>query len=204
MSKKFIVAIGASEGGLRPLTAFFDFVPHDQATYVILRHLPVDSKSQLQVILERHSKLMIKEVENGMIIEKDVIYMPPSESYITIANDRLYLQARIDHQLYPNRIIDVFLESLANAKGKFSVVVIMSGSGTDGVRGTGLIRKAGGLVVVQTLKTCEYHEMPGNVLNAGPVDLELNPADMPAALQSHINTLLKNSNNISNLKEMAS
>ncbi len=82
MQDRFIVAIGSSAGGLQPMLTFFDFTPHDQATYIILRHLPFDCQSQLQHILKRHSKLTIVEDENNTPIEKDTVYIPPPSTYI--------------------------------------------------------------------------------------------------------------------------
>src|SRR3954452_4900908 len=94
MNVKFVVAIGYSEGGLEPLFKFFDHVPHDQATYVVLRHVPRDQRGILNEILKRHSKLDILEAGNGMEIEIDIVYIPRCDSYLTIDDNYLQLQLR--------------------------------------------------------------------------------------------------------------
>lgn len=202
MSNKFIVAIGSSAGGLAPMTSYFDFAPHDQATYIILRHLPIDYKSQLQQILERHSKLTIIEATNDVLVEKDTVYMPPSSMYMTIKNDRLYLSPRIKESGYPNWSIDVFLESLAKAKGKFGIAIILSGAGTDGSKGVTFIKEAGGMVVAQNIASCEHSSMPRHAISTGNVDYELIAADMPPVILQHIGGILKNSNLVTNLKDV--
>ena len=134
VKNKFVVAIGSSAGGLDPMLSFFDFAPHDEATYVILRHVPIDHQSKLHNVLEWHTKLKIVEAQNDTLIEKDTIYIPPASMYMTIKNDRLYLQKRIEHSLFPNYCVDVFLNTLAEAKGNKCIAVILSGSGSDGTK----------------------------------------------------------------------
>src|SRR5438094_2639577 len=94
MIEKFIVAIGYSEGGIKAIKTFFDHTPHDQATYVILRHIPIDARNELHEVLKRHSKLTIVEAQHNLDIKKDTVYIPPASSYMTIKNDRFLLTPR--------------------------------------------------------------------------------------------------------------
>lgn len=199
MKNKFVVAIGSSAGGLDPLMSFFDFTPHDQATYIILRHIPFEYQSQLHLILEKHSKLKILEAENDALIENDTIYMPPASMYMTIKNDRLYLQKRVEAALFPNWSVDVFLNSLAEAKGNKSVAVILSGAGSDGTKGATLVHEAGGMIIAQTPNSCEHSSMSENVIATGIVDHILLPLDMPHIILQHLETILKNANEVQKL-----
>lgn len=204
VNNKFVVAIGSSAGGLDPLMSFFDFTPHDQATYIILRHIPYEYHSQLHLILERHSKLKIVIAENDMLIEKDAIYMPPASTYMTIMNDRLYLQKRVKAGLFPNCSIDVFFNSLAIAKGNKSIAVILSGAGSDGTKGATLVHEAGGMIIVQTPDSCEHSSMSKNVIKTGIVDHILLPLDMPHIILQHVETILKNANEVQKLMTIGS
>jgi two-component system CheB/CheR fusion protein len=199
VKNKFVVAIGSSAGGLDPMLSFFDFTPHDQATYIILRHIPFDYQSQLHLILQRHSKLTIAEVVNDTLIEKDTIYMPPASTYLTIKNDRLYLQKRIERSLFPNWSVDVFLKSVAEAKGNKCIAVILSGAGSDGAKGATLVNKAGGLVIAQTPASCQHSSMPETAIKTGIVDHILMPIEMPHVILQHVDTILKNTNGVQNL-----
>ena len=58
--------------------------------------------------------------------------------------------------------------------------------GTDGIDGVELIKKAGGLIIVQSPKTCQYRTLPTNVIKTGFVDYVLRPEDMQVIIQSHI------------------
>lgn len=200
MAQKFIVAIGYSEGGLSPLLTFFDHVPHDQATYIILRHIPQNQRGVLQEILNKHSKLRILEAVNGVPIENDVVYIPPSLSYITIKNDNLYLHQRARNTTPYNCSIDIFFKSMAEAKAKKSIAVILSGSGIDGTVGASQVHEAGGLVLVQSPKSCAYSEMAVSSINTGDVDEILSASEMPGFILKHINPILKTANEIERLK----
>lgn len=204
VENKFVVAIGSSAGGIDPLKSFFDFTPHSQATYIILRHIPYKYQSQLHLILEKHSKLKFVQAGNDMLIEKDTIYMPPASMYMTIKDDRLYLQKRLETTLQPNRSVDVFFNSLAKAKGNKCIAVILSGAGSDGTKGSTLVHEAGGMIIAQTPDSCEHSSMPRNVIKSGIVDHILNAAEMPHIILQHVETVLKNTNEVQKLMAIGS
>lgn len=189
---KFIVAIGASAGGLKPIQTFFDSTPNDHATYIILRHLQQNCKSILGDILKNHSKLVIHEAENGTLIDQNKVYLLPSDMYMTIKGDRLYLQSRSSLPLYPNIAIDIFLQSLAEEKGDESIAVILSGRGSDGAKGAKMIKEKGGMVIVQKPQSSDFSSMPESAIQTGSVDYELLPEEMPGTILSHINKWIKN------------
>ncbi|MCW3078654.1 chemotaxis protein CheB [Segetibacter sp.] len=200
MNLKFVVAIGYSEGGIEHLLKFFDNTPHDQATYVILRHVPIGQRGLLRDVLQRHSKLEIVEAEDGMAIENDKVYIPPSNSYMTIKNDTFYLHQRLLEHSYYNSTIDTFLESLAKDKAHKSIAVILSGNGADGAVGVAHIHKAGGLVIAQAPATCSHPQMPQAVIDTQGVDQVLAPHEMPAFITKHVDPVLKNENLVRTLK----
>jgi two-component system CheB/CheR fusion protein len=189
---RFIVAIGSSAGGLKPMQTFFDSTPNDHATYIIVRHLQQDFRSLMADILKKHSKLEICEATNGVLIEQDKIYLQPSKMYMTIDGDHLYLQPRNTSPLYPNLSVDIFLKSLADAKGDEGIAVILSGRGSDGTKGASLVKQAGGMVIVQEPKSCDYNSMPLSVINSGFADYQLLPEEMPNTILNHINKWIRN------------
>lgn len=200
MGLKFVVAIGYSEGGLDPLCTFFDHVPHDQATYIILRHIPIGQRGALREILQRHSKLEIKEVKDGLPIENDKVYIPPSQSYLVIKNDILYLKPRVMETKSYNYSIDFFLQSLAEDKAEKSIAVILSGNGFDCAVGVTCIHAASGITIAQDPASCNNPEMPLIAINTGCVDKILRPAEMPDFISSYLHHILNNANLVTNLK----
>ena len=45
--QQYIIAIGASAGGLREISTFFDYTPLDGVSYVIIQHLSADYRKAL-------------------------------------------------------------------------------------------------------------------------------------------------------------
>ncbi|MBB6131118.1 chemotaxis protein CheB [Mucilaginibacter lappiensis] len=89
-----IIAIGASAGGMEEINSFFDHTPLDGVSYVIVQHLSADFKSRVVELLAKHSKLVVEEAKNGMHVKSNQVYLIPSDKFMTISDDTLYLTAK--------------------------------------------------------------------------------------------------------------
>jgi two-component system CheB/CheR fusion protein len=49
---------------------FFDHTPIDSVAYIVIQHLSPDFTSRMAELLDKHSKLRIKEAEEDMVVEK--------------------------------------------------------------------------------------------------------------------------------------
>lgn len=181
----YIVAIGASAGGMEDIYVFFDNTFIDGVSYIIVQHLSADFKSQMLELLAKHSKLMIKEAGNGMPVEPNHIYLIPNDQFMTIKNGTLYLRPK-GKSKGPHLTINVFFKSLAANSAKEAIGVILSGLGADGTDGIKDIKRAGGLVIVRNPETTEYKDMPSNAIASGLVDFILEPALMPNNIRHHV------------------
>jgi two-component system CheB/CheR fusion protein len=92
ISPRYVVGIGASAGGLEPLTRFFDHLPADTGiAFVVIQHLSPDFKSLMDELLARHTRLPIRPVEDGMPVHGDHIYLIPPRKEMIISGGRLLL-----------------------------------------------------------------------------------------------------------------
>ncbi|SEW42896.1 chemotaxis protein CheB [Chitinophaga arvensicola] len=182
----FIVAIGASAGGIEELQSFFDHTPLAQASYIIIQHLSADYKSRMVEILSRHSQLQVKEAANNMLVEPNQVYLIPSPQSMTIQDGRLFLKDK-SSSAAPHRTINTFFNSLAADNEHHLIAVILSGSGDDGSEGIVTICKAGGMIMVQNPATAQYNGMPLSAIATGVVDHVLTPAEMPAVITEYVN-----------------
>lgn len=181
----FIIAIGASAGGMEAIHLLFDHTPEDGVSYVIIQHLSPDHKSFMAELLAKHSKLKIYIVENDMYIEPNCVYLMPRGMNMTIKDRRLYTTERPASS--PNTGIDLFFSSLAAAHGNKAIAVVLSGTGTDGTKGAAAIKKLGGYVIVQDPATAKFSGMPESVIESGNVDAILAPELMPDEIISYLN-----------------
>jgi two-component system CheB/CheR fusion protein len=66
-SRFYVVAVGASAGGLDALERFFHGLPaRSGAAYVVIQHLSPDHKSMMANLLGRHTSMPVVTVEDGM------------------------------------------------------------------------------------------------------------------------------------------
>jgi two-component system CheB/CheR fusion protein len=182
----YIVAIGASAGGLEAIHEFFDNMSDSaNLSFVVIQHLSSDYKSLLVELVSRHTNMKVFEAENNMIVQKNTIYVIPNNKLITIDNNRLVLEAKKNTQA-PNNAIDTFLYSLAKDKKKEAIAIILSGTGTDGTKGIDMIKSNGGMVIIQDPNTAKFNGMPNSAIQLGITDIILPPAQMPEEILNHI------------------
>lgn len=67
--------------------------------------------------------------------------------------------------------INVTMESVVESYGSSTIGVVLTGMGTDGTRGAGLIRSAGGEVIAEDASSCVVYGMPKSVAEAGYADV---------------------------------
>jgi two-component system CheB/CheR fusion protein len=184
----FIIAIGGSAGSLEALQEFFDQTVLDHNSYIIIRHLLEDYFSQLKEILEHHSKLSIVNVDRGMPMQINTVYIGPSDKDIVIKGGQLQLVKReIEAKRHP---VDLFFRSLAEwAIGKRAIAIVLSGIGSDGTKGVQFIKKAGGMVIAQNPESCLQDMMPRYAIESGSVDHVAVPSEMPRLIRSYTKSI---------------
>lgn len=185
VDKQYIIAIGASAGGLEAISAFFDHTPLDAVSYIVIQHLSPDFKSQMGQIISRHTKLEVIEAENYTEIQSNKVYFIPSNKFMAIENGRLILTDKKDIPK-PHMTIDHFFSSLAVERGDRAIGVILSGTGDDGSRGVEAIKNAGGMVIIQDPDTAQYSDMPLAAIKTGSANIILAPEAMPRHIEEYV------------------
>lgn len=182
----FVVAVGASAGGLEAIHEFFDHTPgSSNLCFVIIQHLSSDHKSLLVELVSKHTHMLVKEATQGAAVEEGCVYVIPNDKILTIENMVLRLSEK-EQERGPNLAIDHFLFTLAEDCGESAIAVILSGTGSDGTRGGEAIREGGGLVLVQEPATAKFDGMPLSAIQAGIADAVLPPAAMAEAIYNHL------------------
>ncbi|GGE41869.1 two-component system CheB/CheR fusion protein [Pedobacter psychrotolerans] len=186
-----IIAIGASAGGMEEINSFFDHTPLDGVSYVIVQHLSPDFKSRMVELLAKHSKLIVEQAEDGMSVQCNQVYLIPSDKFMTIQHNKLYLTDKKKVRS-PHLTINTFFDSLAVDYGQKAIGVILSGLGSDGTEGVKAIKKAGGMVIARDPETSEFGSMPFHAIATGLVDFVMEPKEMPETIEDYV----KNENNL--------
>ncbi len=182
-----IAAIGASAGGLEPIEQFFDSMPPDSGcAFVIIQHLSPDFRSLMDELLARHSTMKIFRITDGMEIQPNSIYLNPPRSVMTIEGNRLLVE-NITVQETVYLPIDIFFQSLARERKADAVALVMSGTGSDGTKGSLAIEKVGGQILVQDPDTTRFDGMPRSILADGFCTLVASPPVLAECVQRILN-----------------
>lgn len=185
-NEQFIVAIGASAGGLEAIQEFFDNMPSNgNLSFIIIQHLSPDYKSLLVELISKHTFMHVLEAAHNMPVEKNSVYVIPNDKLLTIKNGLLQLTEKKAEKA-PNTAIDIFLKSLAEDQGSKAIAVILSGTGTDGSKGIQAIQHAGGMVLVQDPISAKFDGMPNSAIASGFADYILSPELMPEEIFNYI------------------
>ncbi|RNL56023.1 chemotaxis protein CheB [Pedobacter jejuensis] len=191
---EYIIAIGASAGGLEEINTFFDHTPLDGVSYIVVQHLSADFKSRMAEVLAKHSKLSVEEATEGILVETNRVYLIPHDKFMTINKGHLYLRDK-QKTKSPHLTINTFFSSLALDCGNKAIVVVLSGLGNDGAEGLIAVKKAGGMVMARNPETSSFPSMPYKAIATGMVDFILEPASMPGAIEDYVNYQGESKNN---------
>jgi two-component system CheB/CheR fusion protein len=175
LDKFLIAAIGASAGGIEASTELISRLPINTGmAFVLIQHLDPTHQSMVADLLSRRTKMPVGEVEDGMKVERDHVYVIPPDATLSISDHTFHLAPRSTTRGV-HMPIDQFMRSLAEAQGNSAVGVVLSGTGSDGTLGLAEIQAQGGVTMVQDETTAKYDGMPRSAISAGCVDLILPP-----------------------------
>jgi two-component system CheB/CheR fusion protein len=174
-----MVGLGASAGGLEALGQFLAHVPSASGlAYIVVQHLDPTHKAMLAQLLQRATAMPVQEVTESMRVERDVVYVIPPNTDLTVAEGRLHLSepAQPRGMRLP---IDVLFCSLARDQGERAIGVVLSGMGADGTLGLQAIKGQGGLTLAQEPASAQFDSMPKNAISAGACDIVAPAAELP-------------------------
>lgn len=178
----YVVGMGGSAGALEAFEQFFTAMPEDCGlAFVLVPHLDPTHKGMMPELLQRFSRLKVRQAEDGMRVESNSVYVIPPNKDISILHGVLQL-------LEPSaprglRLpIDFFFRHLAEDQGERAVCIIMSGMGTDGTLGLKAIKEKLGMSMVQDPLSAKFEGMPRSAIDTGLVDFISPAADMAVKL----------------------
>ena len=188
-----VVGIGASAGGLAAIEAFFAAMPGDKEigmAFVVVQHLSPDHKSILIDLVKRYTRMPVFQVEDGIEVTPDRVYIIPPNRDMALLNGKL----RLLDPGAPRGLrlpIDFFFRSLAQDRQEQAIGIVLSGTGTDGTLGLKAVKGEGGMAMAQDPVSAAYDGMPRSAILSGMVDYILPPEKMPERLIAYGNHAFK-------------
>ncbi|HVV62178.1 MAG TPA: chemotaxis response regulator protein-glutamate methylesterase [Pseudolabrys sp.] len=167
-----VLLIGSSTGGPQALNAI---VPQlggvfDRAPVLITQHMPPTFTTILAEHLTRLSGRPAREGQDGEEINAGNIYIAPGGKHMKVARRDGVAVIELDDGPLVNFCkpsVDPMFSSAASVWGSWVMGVVLTGMGSDGLRGAQSIVSAGGNVIAQDEETSVIWGMPGQVTQAG-------------------------------------
>jgi len=166
-----IVAIGTSTGGPNALAEVLPRIPADfPVPIVVVQHMPPIFTRLLAERLASKSAFPVEEGSSGITLSPGHAWIAPGNFHMKVIRTGLYARLNLNQDAPENSCrpaVDVLFRSVAKAYGANVLAVVMTGMGSDGVRGAQDIREAGGNVIIQDEPSSVIWGMPGLVHASG-------------------------------------
>jgi len=165
-----IVGIGTSSGGIEALRVLLAALPADfPAPICIVIHTSTESPGIVPGILSRITPLPVRYVADGDALRAGHVYVAPPDRHLLVEPGRM----RVTGGPRENRFrpaIDPLFRSVAQVFGPGAVGVLLTGSLDDGTSGLDVIKRLGGIAVVQDPADAMFPEMPKSAIDHVAVD----------------------------------
>lgn len=177
-----VVGLGASAGGLVAVKRFLEHLPSDTGmAFVVVLHLSPRHESSADQILQRSTRMPVRQVTDRVPIERNHVYVISPRNDLRM--DDGHLEATPSTRPRGQHVaIDLFFRTLAEAHADRSVGIVLSGTGADGSMGITRVKEYGGVTIAQHPTDAEYEDMPRAAIATGRVDFVLPVVEIPQKL----------------------
>ena len=166
-----ILAVGSSTGGPQALMKFFEgFKQSPSVPIVVTQHMPAQFTAILAGHLGQSTGWASEEAKEGMVLKPGKIHIAPGGSHLELVDQGGEIVCHLSDAPPVNfckPAVDPMLKSLEGIYGDRVLVVILTGMGHDGLKGSRDLAKLGANVMAQDEATSVVWGMPGAVANAG-------------------------------------
>ncbi|CAA7615824.1 Chemotaxis response regulator protein-glutamate methylesterase 1 [Magnetospirillum sp. SS-4] len=167
-----IIAIGSSTGGPQALFAVLGIMRAGTVSQpiVITQHMPATFTTILAEHISRVSGWEAREGQDGEVVRNGRVYIAPGDFHMVIETkgpDKVLRLNKNPPENFCRPSVDPMLRSVAAAYGKRVLTCILTGMGSDGLKGGQAVVASGGTVIAQDEATSVVWGMPGAVATAG-------------------------------------
>lgn len=173
MAERDLVVIGASAGGIKALKEIVLGLPAGlPASVLVVVHTRSDGSGALPDLLARQTSLPVQYAADGEPLTAGRIYVAPGDLHLVVTGQGMRtLRGPRENGFRP--AIDPLFRSAAQVHGDRVIGVILSGALDDGSYGLSLVKRHGGIAIVQDPDDAEIPSMPLSALRETPVDAVL-------------------------------
>jgi len=189
-TKTTLLVIGASTGGPQALTSLVRALPSTfPVPIAIVLHMPVGYTDAFARRLDGDSALDVIEARDGLPLRAGLVVIARAGMHLLVERRGDGWVCRLDvvplDSLH-RPAVDVLFASAAKHAGAGALGVVLTGMGSDGLKGAGAIRAAGGRVLTEAESSCVVYGMPRCVRDAGLSNAEAPIDAMQSLIREHL------------------
>jgi two-component system chemotaxis response regulator CheB len=167
-----IIAIGSSTGGPQALFSVLGTMRAGtvRQPIVITQHMPATFTTILGEHISRVSGWEAKEAQDNEVIKGGRVYIAPGDFHMVVETrgaDKVLRLNKNPPENFCRPAVDPMLRSISAAYGKRVLACILTGMGSDGLKGGQAVVASGGTVIAQDEASSVVWGMPGAVATAG-------------------------------------
>jgi two-component system, chemotaxis family, protein-glutamate methylesterase/glutaminase len=167
-----ILSIGASTGGPNAITDLLRLCQPAirRMPVIITQHMPTMFTGMFADHLKRLLSMNVGEANHGEAVEKGRIYVAPGGKHLRLEKTAADIRVVIDDAPPINFCkpsVDLTMSSISKIYGSGTLGVVLTGMGSDGLRGAADVVGAGGNVIAQDEASSVVWGMPGVVAKRG-------------------------------------
>ena len=182
-----VLGIGISTGGPKALSLLLSRLPRAfPIPVVIVQHMPAGFTKSLAQGLEKECELQVFEAEDGRRVGPGMVAIAQGGKHLRVERgrgDTVFLRVSEEEpELACRPSANVMFRSIASEFRERSMVLVMTGIGTDGLAGSRSVVDSGGIVWAQDEPSSTVYGMPRAVVENGLAQVVHGLAEMPDAL----------------------
>jgi two-component system chemotaxis response regulator CheB len=161
-----VLLLGGSAGSFKLLFQMVKLLPADLGkTVIIIMHRKRNFFSEIEKLFAENSRMLLREIQDKDIIEKNTIYIAPA-NYHTLIEREGYFSLDVSEAVwYSKPSIDVTFESAAEIYKERCMAILLSGANQDGADGMLKLKNSGAVTIAQHPEDAEMDEMPAAAIN---------------------------------------
>lgn len=184
-SRKKVILIGASTGGVEALRFLLPRLPDGLPPMAVVQHIPPNFSRLMAERLNQLCPFEVREAADGDELRPGLCLVAPGDFHLKLVRSGLGYRARLTqsppvHHCRP--AVDVLFRSAAEQAGPQAVAVLLTGMGSDGARGFQALRAAGARTLAEHEDSCVVYGMPQAAIKLGVVDQVVPLEQMPQAI----------------------
>lgn len=171
-----IIAIASSTGGPEALNKILPLLPENMPPILVVQHMPEYFTEPFAKRLNNFCKVLVKEAESGEPVYPGTVYIAPGGYHMVLEKrmGQLYIGCKDGKRVNGVKpAADVLFDSVAYIMKENAIGVILTGMGSDGAKGLGIMKGFGAKSIGQDEATSIVYGMPKVAHKLGFIDEQL-------------------------------